>query len=179
MNLDSSVGTGTSSRHFIDTETEQETWQNAGRLGKSVTGQQHENQQLLCLLVGHEVEGGMCTLYRNSRRLCVSIWKREKTKPVIHSFWFIFQQSLKNTHRGWVLAAQGTPVRSWRLSGAKTTPGNKPGEDKHEGTDAVLPWWGHQQGWWQGQDPWNQQTSLSLEWKAGGRSSSPGLLQTD
>lgn len=91
------------------------------------------------VLVGHEVEGGMCTLYRNSRRLWVSIWKREKTKPVIHSFWFIFQQSLKITHRCWVLAAQGTPVRSWRLSGAKTTPGNKPGEDKHKGLMQSYP----------------------------------------
>lgn len=131
------------------------------------------------LLAGHEVEGGMYPLYRNIRRLWVPIWKREKTKPFSHSFWFIFQQSLKNTCKSGVLAAQGTPVRSWRLSRAKTTPGNKPGEDKHEGTDAVLPWWGHQQGWRQGQDSWSQETSISLGWKAGERSSSPGLLQTD
>lgn len=134
------------------------------------------------VLAGHGVEGGKCTACPETAegfKIWVSIWKREKAKPFIHSLWFIYQQSLKNTCRGWVLPALGTPVRSWKLSGAKTTTSNKPGEDKHEGTDTVSSWWSHQQEWWQGQDSWSQKTSIYLGQKPGGRSSSPGLLQTD
>lgn len=135
INLDSLAETGTSNSISVTQKQRQNAW----RFGRSITGQRQENQQLLCWLGMRQ--RGKCTHCREIAE--GSEWPFGKGKRQSHSsstLLICIPAVVKITCRGWVLAAQGTLVRSWRLSGAKTTPGNKPEQDKHEGTDAVLPW---------------------------------------